>query len=57
MKVQRIQKKQNRFNTSLDIGSQIIFDFDQDPQLDENLIKEFRNKFSFKNRLLDRLKS
>ena len=47
--------KTNRFNTNLNNGEQLVFSFDKNPILDKALIKEFRNKFSIYNRLVEKL--
>jgi hypothetical protein len=47
-------KKTNRFDATLDGGEQRDFKFEAEPRIDKNLVKEFRNKFSFKNRFLEK---
>ena len=49
------KKETKRTDTSLDIGEQEIFVFDQNPLTNKVLIKEFRKKFSIINRLKDKL--
>ena len=46
-------KKTNRFHTILDKGSKTNFKFDKEPFIEIQLKKEFRQKFSIKNRLID----
>ncbi len=47
-------KKTTRFDTVLDHGKKKHFDFSGELKVDKVLAKEFRNKFSFVNRLKDR---
>jgi hypothetical protein len=47
-------KKTTRFHTPLDDGKQKKFEFDQELILDNELIKEFRDKFSLINRFVDK---
>jgi hypothetical protein len=44
-------KKSNRFNTKLDEGTQTTFDFDENPEMNKLLVREFRIKFSIISRL------
>tara|TARA_R110001632_G_scaffold101693_1_gene209581 strand:- start:8164 stop:9051 length:888 start_codon:yes stop_codon:yes gene_type:complete len=48
-------KSTERFDTELDDGKQIFFNFDKKITRNKKLEKEFRNKFSFMNRLKDKL--
>ncbi|MBS2097108.1 sugar transferase [Carboxylicivirga linearis] len=48
-------KKTTRFNTLLDDGDQQEFEFEEFDGVDKNLAKQFRNKFSIKNRLLGKI--
>ncbi|MGM0934477.1 MAG: glycosyltransferase family 2 protein [Bacteroidota bacterium] len=45
-----------RFETKLDSGGQTDFIFDHFHEMDENLAKEFRNKFSIKARAFDKIR-
>lgn len=47
-------KKTTRFETVLDSGVQIDFEFDDELTLNPILLKDFKNKFSILNRLRDR---
>ncbi|WP_456376522.1 glycosyltransferase [Lutibacter sp.] len=49
-------KHTKRFDTILDESNKNTFKFDNKIQLESNLIKEFRSKFSIINRLKDKLK-
>ena len=49
-------KKTKRFHTELDSSNKIDFKFDKEIQLNDNLIKEFRQKFSVLNRIIDKFK-
>jgi hypothetical protein len=46
-------KKTKRFDTEIDKSEKINFNFNSKIELNKNLIREFRNKFSFLNRLKD----
>jgi hypothetical protein len=48
-------KSTSRFMTSLCDGNQLEFDFDLDPKIDEKLTSEFRSKFSFLSRFMDKI--
>lgn len=48
-------KQTKRFETKLDIGNETLFHFDKEPEKNKKLIKEFAQKFSIKNRLLEKL--
>jgi len=48
-------KQTTRFETELDSGKQRVFKFDENPQKKIKLLREFSQKFSFKNRLLEKL--
>ncbi|SMO96713.1 Glycosyl transferase family 2 [Gracilimonas mengyeensis] len=48
-------KDTNRFDTILDQGEQRDFEFEAETKIDKILAKEFRKKFSFKNRLLEKI--
>ena len=50
-------KKTKRFDTEIDKSEKINFNFNSKIELNKNLIREFRNKFSFINRLKDILLS
>lgn len=45
-----------RFNTKLDSGEQRQFEFDKFQEMDEQLVREFRNKFSILNRTIDKIR-
>ncbi len=45
-----------RFQTPLDIKIKRNFNFDVFSEMDENLVKEFKSKFSIKTRAIDKLK-
>ncbi|WP_010520644.1 glycosyltransferase [Aquimarina agarivorans] len=45
-----------RFDTTLDKGTQRDFTFDHNLIVDEKLLKDFRDKFSIKSRLIDKVK-
>lgn len=47
-------KKTTRFFTKIDTSNQQHFEFDKSILLNTQLVKEFRQKFSIKNRILDR---
>lgn len=47
-------KKTKRFDTTLDIGKQVNFDFEQFDEYDPYVLKEFRSVFSIWKRILDR---
>lgn len=44
-----------RFNTVLDDGKKRIFHFKQFEKMDEQLVKQFRDKFSIRARLIDKI--
>lgn len=48
-------KKTKRFDTYLDVTNQSSFNFDEKCQIDNTLIKEFKNKFSIFSRFKDKL--
>lgn len=45
-----------KFNTPLDIGLQRKYNFNSELEVNKNLIKEFKSKFSIKTRAFDKLK-
>ncbi len=45
-----------RFDTTLDKGAQRVFEFDEKMIVDKKIIQDFRNKFSVKSRIIDKLK-
>lgn len=45
-----------RFITPLDEGSKRVFKFEKFEQMDDQLVKEFQNKFSFKARAIDKIR-
>lgn len=47
-------KKTIRFNTSLDIGEQSHFNFNNQPKINKKIIKDISNKFSVLSRLRDK---
>lgn len=48
-------KQTKRFETELDNGNQILFNFDHMPEKDIKLLKEFAQKFSIKNRITEKI--
>lgn len=48
-------KRTKRFNTNLDKGSKRAFSFDESILVNDKVANEFRNKFSFRQRLIDRI--
>jgi hypothetical protein len=44
-----------RFDTPMDDGSKTEFSFSKFQKMNQQLVKEFKNKFSIKNRILDKL--
>jgi len=48
-------KRTKRFNTNLDKGSKRVFSFDESILVNEKVENEFRNKFSFLQRLIDKI--
>lgn len=49
-------KKTKRFHTELDTSNKTVFKFDHEIKLNENLLSEFRQKFSILNRIIDKLR-
>ncbi len=45
-----------RFDTVLDKGEQRVFEFDKEMSINKKIIKDFRNKFSVKSRIIDKVK-